>query len=82
MGLHGALVENEYITTSELARLTRTQPQTWRRKRWRGGGGPPFVKIGNRVLYRRSDVDRWLTERTFKSTSEVMPSVGAQGALR
>jgi hypothetical protein len=24
------------------------------------GGGPPFVKIGRRVVYDPSDLDRWL----------------------
>jgi len=62
-------VDNEYLTTAELARLTKTQPQTWRRKRWEGGG-PKFVKLGSRILYRRADIDEYLAERTFASTSE------------
>lgn len=61
---------DDYIDTSELAKLTRTKPQTWRKKRWRGDS-PPFVKLGNRVLYRRADVERYLAERTFNNTSEV-----------
>ena len=28
---------------------------------WRSSGyGPPFVKVGTSVLYRRASVDRWL----------------------
>jgi excisionase family DNA binding protein len=30
--------------------------------RW-DGSGPPYVKIGRRVRYRRSDVDAWLDAR-------------------
>ena len=63
-------IDDEYLDTNELAELTKTKPQTWRKKRWRGDS-PPFVKLGNRVLYRRSDVDRYLAERTFNNTSEV-----------
>ena len=58
----------EYITTAELATLTHTKPQTWRRRRWTGDS-PPYVKLGSRVLYRRADVEAWLDERTVTSTS-------------
>jgi excisionase family DNA binding protein len=38
------------------------------------GGGPPFLKLGRRVLYDPSDLDQWLASHRRKSTSE-------QGAL-
>lgn len=38
------------------------------------GDGPPFVKWGSRVLYRRCDVDRWLAERVRRSTTEPRPA--------
>ncbi len=59
----------EFLTTAELATLTRTSPQTWRRRRW-NGNSPPFIKFGNRVLYRRADVLEWLADRTVASTSD------------
>jgi excisionase family DNA binding protein len=34
------------------------------------GGGPRFVKIGRRVLYREADVDAWLETKARASTSE------------
>lgn len=38
------------------------------------GKGPPFIKIGDGkqapVRYRRSDVEAWLAQRSFRSTSE------------
>jgi hypothetical protein len=34
---------------------------------WRHlGTGPAFIKVGNRVRYRPSDVDRWLDEHTIR----------------
>ena len=69
MNLHRVPADNEFLDTSELADLTKTQPQTWRKKRWRGDS-PRFVKLGNRVLYRRSDIEQYLAERTFNNTSE------------
>jgi excisionase family DNA binding protein len=41
-------------------------------ERWRVEGvGPIYVKVGRRVLYRREDVETWLTERVRHSTSEM-----------
>lgn len=38
---------------------------------WRTvGGGPPYLKIGGRVLYRLSDVIEWENARIARSTSE------------
>ena len=34
------------------------------------GGGCRFLKAGFKVLYRRSDLDKWLDSRAFASTSE------------
>lgn len=34
------------------------------------GGGPPFIKLGARVVYRISDLDAWLESRKQTSTSE------------
>jgi len=34
------------------------------------GGGPPFVKAGRRVLYRRSDLIAWLNARRVRNTTE------------
>jgi predicted DNA-binding transcriptional regulator AlpA len=34
------------------------------------GDGPPFIKLGRAVRYRVSDLDAWVGERLFRSTSE------------
>jgi helix-turn-helix protein len=39
------------------------------------GGGPPFVKAGRRVLYRRSDLIEWLNARRVRNTTEAAHSV-------
>jgi len=39
------------------------------------GGGPLFVKLGRRVVYRRSDVIAWLDARRVKNTTEAAHSV-------
>lgn len=34
------------------------------------GGGPRMLKLGSRVVYRRRDLDQWLTSRERASTSD------------
>lgn len=51
----------QYLTTTEVAELCRTSPDTVRY--WRHTGkGPRSFKVGRRVLYQRADVDQWLAQ--------------------
>lgn len=34
------------------------------------GGGPIYSKLGRRVVYRREDLECWIAENRFQSTSE------------
>ena len=34
------------------------------------GGGPPFLKLGRRVVYDPVDLDGWMAERRRRSTSD------------
>jgi len=59
----------DWVDTKELASWLHLSPQTFRK--WRlTGGGPQYVKFGNRVLYKRKDVESWLAERTFKHSAD------------
>jgi hypothetical protein len=48
-------------TQAEVAEALRTTPSALMAQRYRGFG-PPVVRVGGRVLYRWSEVDRWLDE--------------------
>lgn len=50
---------DRYLTTEELAELTRTSPETVRWWRYMGKG-PESFKVGRRVLYDRTVVEKWL----------------------
>lgn len=52
-----------YIDERELACRTTLAPRTLQLMR-RNGGGPPFAKLGGRVVYKWADVERWIQERT------------------
>lgn len=56
------VVEPEYVTPEEASELLRRPTSTlayWRHR----GEGPPYAKIGRRVLYRRVDVMAWLADQ-------------------
>lgn len=63
-------MQDIFIDTKQLAKLTNTSEVNWPRRRC-NGEGPPFVKIGRSVRYRLSDVEAWLKQQERQSTSEV-----------
>jgi predicted DNA-binding transcriptional regulator AlpA len=54
--------EKELCSTLGIAAVTATK---WRAK----GEGPPFVKLGRLVRYRRTEVAEWLADRHHEPTS-------------
>lgn len=50
---------DEYLTTEECAAYRRKTPAALRHERHKGYG-PPYTVDGNRILYKRKDVERWL----------------------
>jgi hypothetical protein len=57
--------DRQYLTDHQFCDLVDVNPRT--SMRWRkSGAGPPFVRAGpRRVLYRMSDVTKWLQRRTY-----------------
>jgi hypothetical protein len=45
------------------------RPLGWLAKARMTGAGPRFLKVGGRVLYRRSALNAWLAERERASTA-------------
>ncbi len=64
-----------YLTPSAAAEYLFVSPNTL--ANWRVlGQGPPFVKVGRAVRYRRADLDAFLESCRRASTSEGRASVG------
>ena len=38
------------------------------------GNGPVYSKLGRRVVYRPEDIDAWVSENRYRSTSEYSPT--------
>ena len=65
----GSPVQRTYFNTEQVAFRTGLSASYFEKARVRGDG-PPFIKIGSRVLYSSDRVDGWLNERTARSTSD------------
>jgi predicted DNA-binding transcriptional regulator AlpA len=59
--------DTDLLTIAEAAALTRAPVATLRY--WRHlGTGPRSFRLGRRVVYRRTDIDTWITDQ-FNATS-------------
>jgi len=67
--LVGAGVSTRHLNQREVAERLNISPRTLERWRWLGEGGPPFLKIGGRVVYRLQDIERYEAERLRDSTT-------------
>jgi hypothetical protein len=52
--------ESEFLATDEAAQLLKTTPGSLAVGRCQRRDGPPFYKIGRKVLYRKSDLLSWV----------------------
>lgn len=70
---------DELLTTAEVAALTRAPQSTVRY--WRHMGcGPASFRIGRRVVYRRRDVEQWLTRlREEQAQTSNLSNAAIQG---
>lgn len=57
-------VESPYLTTTEASKLLHVSKRTlnaWRYARW-----IPFVKLGGRILFKRSDLQQFIERQTVR----------------
>lgn len=60
--------DERYITSKTLADLLDVSERTV--KDWRADRtGPPFVRLGRAVRYRKSDVDAWLRSHSVETAA-------------
>ena len=63
-------LSSPYLTVPQAADYLRVSKNHLDKLRV-SGRGPPFARLGRRkVLYRRSDLDKWVDERIYGSTSQ------------
>jgi predicted DNA-binding transcriptional regulator AlpA len=60
--------ENMILTPKEAAVKLGLAEATLAKWRW-DGSGPPYAKLGSRVLYREEDLENWVLASIRQSTS-------------
>ncbi len=65
-------METEYLTAREAATYLRLAPATLANRRT-VGDGPPFLKLGAKIVYSRRDLDAWAAARRCLCTREGRP---------
>lgn len=64
----------KYLTPHEVVDRYQKQISTRTLANWRSQGiGPPFSKIGGRILYRLDLVEQWEQKRTVNGTNQYRP---------
>lgn len=62
----------EMLNQDQLVERWHISPRTLEQWRWLGKG-PRFLKVGARVLYRASDVERYEASQICQNTSGPLP---------
>lgn len=62
-------IQPTYLDTKGAAAYLDCSPSFLNQGRVRGDG-PPFRKLGHSVRYKRDDLDAWMDENGYQSTSE------------
>lgn len=58
-----------YLTTKDLAEATTLSVSRLKQLRYEGGG-PPFIKVGNRICYDPSDVKKWVNKNKVRKNGK------------
>jgi predicted site-specific integrase-resolvase len=63
-----AVAMERHLNQRDLARRWAMSARTLERWRWTGEG-PPFLKVGGRVVYRLTDIEAYEVERLRRRTA-------------
>ena len=55
--------DNDLLTESQAREQELPMSLAWFRRKRMHGGGPPFIRVSNRIFYRRGELRRWIAER-------------------
>src|ERR1700730_9356553 len=74
----GDLMNDDLVSTAVAAVHCHLSPRTLEKRRGEAGG-PPYYKVGRKVLYSLSELDDWIAQGRRLSTSVPGQLMGADG---
>ena len=57
--------DNDLLTESQAREQELPMSLAWFRRKRMHGGGPPFIRVSNRIFYRRGELRRWIAEGPY-----------------
>lgn len=60
----------DYLSPHAASAYVGLAPATLAKIRCVSNDGPPFIRLGRKIVYRKSDLDDWLTQRRATSTCD------------
>jgi hypothetical protein len=63
--------EHDLLTETQAQQQELPMSLAWYRRKRVFGGGPPFIRVSNRVFYRRGDLRQWLAGRALDQLQAV-----------
>ncbi len=70
--------DNDLLTESQAREQELPMSLAWFRRTRVHGGGPPFIRVSNRIFYRRADLRRWITERATPEAAAMANRMGVR----
>jgi hypothetical protein len=64
-------VDGDLLTESQAREQELPMSLAWFRRKRVFGGGPPFIRVSNRIFYRRRELRLWIAERAVDRHQEV-----------
>ena len=64
--------ENDLLTETQAQEQELPMSLAWFRRKRVFGGGPPFIRVSNRVFYRRGALRQWITKHSIDRRTKVM----------
>jgi predicted DNA-binding transcriptional regulator AlpA len=67
---------HEFLDVDQAAEYLKVSASNLNKRRV-AGTGPRYSKLGRRVIYRRTDLDAWISANMRGSTSDIGGAIGA-----
>lgn len=62
--------DHDLLTEIQVRKQELPMSLAWFRRRRLFGGGPPFIRVSNRIFYRRGELRQWIAQHAVDLSQE------------